>query len=273
MISSNGYDLDTTVSSFTATQKDYAQRSKTAARLPGAALDLSYGDHPRQKIDVFPISVKAPVILFLRGGYWKLGSKEDRRFPASVWRNRGVAWAVPNYRLSPIFTLDEIVEDARNGLIYLSKNADQFNVDPKQVHLVGNSAGAHLAAMLAADVDLPQVASLTLISGLFDLVPLIKTEANSWLGLEKESARRLSPIHQLPHASVPIIACCGDRETDAFKYQTKLYADACRSNGNAVTHFESPGKDHIGIIGECSDPGTPVFSALERHIKMALPKS
>jgi len=266
MISPVGYDLDTSNPAFTVAQKDYALRSAAAANLLGAKLDLPFGDHPRQKIDIFPTGVNAPVLFFLRGGYWKFGAKEDRRFPASVWRDRGVVWAVPNYRLSPEFHLDDIVDDARSSLLFLHQNALDLGIDPAQIHVVGNSAGAHLAAAVAAEQGAPAVASLTLISGLYDLEPLIKAEANTWLSLDQASARRLSPIHTLPPADIPVTVCCGGDETDAFKFQTRLFADACRENGNPVELFESPGKDHIGIIGETGEPGSPVFEALERVV-------
>lgn len=266
MISPAGYDLDTSNPAFTAMQKDYALRSKAAVNLPGAKLNVPFGDHPRQKIDIFPTGVNAPVLFFLRGGYWKFGEKEDRRFPASVWRDRGVVWAVPNYRLSPEFHLGDIVVDARNSLLFLHTNVADFGIDPAQIHVVGNSAGAHLTATVAAEQSAPSVASLTLISVLYDLEPLIDVETNTWLSLDQASARRLSPIHTLPPADIPITVCCGGDETDAFKFQTRLLADACRNNGNPVDHFESPGKDHIDIIGETGEPGSPVFEALERVI-------
>lgn len=267
MVSPEGYDLDATAPSFVAAQEDYARRSKTAGDLPGAMLDVPYGDQPRHRIDVFSAGASTPVILFLRGGYWRAGSKEERRFPAKIWRERGVALAVPNYRLAPEFSLDEIVEDARASLLFLIENAERLGIDPKQVHLVGNSAGGHLAALLAADANLPPAASLTLISGLFDLDPLLEASANNWLRLDRDTARRLSPVHSLPPASVPVTVCCGGLETEAFKFQSSLYAKACLQNGNSVGQFESPGKNHIQVIGDLDEPNSRLFGELESTIQ------
>ena len=260
------YDLDTNTQSFAHTQAEYDRRSEAAAALPGALLDLAYGDHPRQRLDVFSVGPDAPVLVFYRGGYWKAGSKEARRFPALAWHPRGVSWITVNCRLLPDATLSDMVEDARNSLLWIVANADRLGLNASQIHLVGNSAGGHLCAMTVAKdwIDRPKLRSLTGMSGLFDLAPLVHAAPNAWLKLTESSARALSPIHHLPAPDLPVLICCGGNETPAFKWQSLAYTDACRANGNAVKQFESPDKDHFEIIGDVGTPGTPLFSRLER---------
>lgn len=262
------YDLDTSTESFARTQAEYERRSLAAAALPGARLDLAYGDDPAQRLDVFPAGPDAPVLVFYRGGYWKSGTKDARRFPALEWTPRGVSWITVGYRLLPGVTLAQTIEDACASLLYIAENAETLGIDASQIHVVGNSAGGHLCGMaVAADwPERPSVASFTGMSGLYDLAPLLAATPNTWLNLTSETAAALSPINHLPAPDLPVALCYGGNETSAFQHQSSLYAEACRANGNPVTLFECPGKDHFEIIGELGTPGTPLFAHLERLI-------
>ncbi len=261
----SGYDLDATVPAVVALQRHFTARSDEAAELPGARLDLAYGDEPRQRLDIFPAGPMDPVLVFIHGGYWKTGSKDGRRFPALEWAGRGVSWVCLNYRLLPQATLADAVDDVRSALLWLVKHGAAHSIDPGQLHVTGNSAGAHLAAMgAAADWEArPLIASLTLISGLFDLAPLREKTAQDWLALSAAQARTLSPIHHLPPPDIPILIGWGGDETPEFDTQSRAFAKACQANGNPVDLFDSPGKNHFEIIGDYGHPGTPLFSRLE----------
>jgi len=213
---------------------------------------------------VFPAGSQAPALIFLRGGYWRFGSKDERRFPALAWHKRGVTWISAGYRLAPEASLAEIVEDALAVWDHVTDHAEALGIDPARIHLVGNSAGAHLAAMVAAQRE--GIASLTVISGLFDLEPLLQEEVNSVLRLNPDSAERLSPMHHLPPTDLPVTVCVGGDESAEFKWQSRIYAECCEVQGNPVQYVECPGQHHIGVIGECGAPGTPVFTCLERQI-------
>ena len=261
------YDLPGDMPGFAEAQAEMSVRSREATTIPGAQIDVAYGPQQRQRLDMFPAGPGTPALLFFRGGYWRLGEKEDRRFPAVAWVPRGVAWIVPNYRLAPETSLPDIVEDAQASLDWVISNADTHGIDVTQIHLIGNSAGAHLAAMVATRFPPERIASLTLVSGLYDLLPLLDEEPNNWLNLNVGSARAMSPVHHLPPSELPVTVCCGGAETEAFRLQSSEFAEALRANGNPVDHFESPGRNHMEVITEIGTPGTPVFSALERHLE------
>ncbi|MDE0523030.1 MAG: alpha/beta hydrolase [Boseongicola sp.] len=261
------YDLPADMPGFAEAQTEMSMRSREAATLPGAQLDVAYGPLPRQRLDVLPAGTGTPAHLFFRGGYWRLGEKEDRRFPATAWVPRGAAWIVPNYRLAPEASLPDILGDAQAAFDWVISNAEACGIDGAQIHLSGNSAGAQLAAMVAARTGPEYVASLTLISGLYDLLPLLDEEPNDWLNLDIDTARAMSPVHHLPSPELPVTVTCGGAETEAFRLQSREFAVALRANGNKVDYFESPGRNHMEIITEIGTPGTPVFAALERHLE------
>lgn len=264
----NGYDLDPTTEAARALQAGYEARSAEATSLPGARLDIAYGAHPRQKLDIFSAGPNAPVLVFFHGGYWRAGSKDARRFPALDWTPRGISWVAVNYRLTPEHSLDDAVEDAKTAVAWLAQNGADFGIDAGQLHVTGNSAGGHLAAMAAARGG-ASVRSLCAISGLFDLRPLVDAKGNDWLNLTDGTARDLSPINSLPPPELPVLIGWGGTETDAFKSQAAGYADACSAQGSPVEVFESPNADHFQIIGEYGRPDAPLFKRLEALIKSA----
>ena len=263
-MASTGYDLDPNTEAARALQADYLRLSNDAARLPGARLDIAYGSHDRHRLDVFSAGADAPVLIFFHGGYWRAGSKDARRFPARAWRDKGVSWVCLNYRLTPDDPLEFAVEDARNATRWLLDNAADLDLNAGQFHVTGNSAGGHLAAMVAADgPDRLPVRSLCAISGLFDLTPLQDTSANAWLSLEPDRAARLSPMNHLPPSGLPIAVGVGGAETAEFKDQSRRYAEACLAAGNPAEAFECPGADHFAVIGQYGQPGSPLFGHLE----------
>lgn len=266
------YEIDSKIPDRAEIQARYAEASGEVARSHGsAALDVAYGPDPRHKLDVLPAArANAPVILFFHGGFWTGGAKESRLFPARAWNDRGVAWVSVEYRLTPAVTLDDVVSDARAAVAWFHAHAARFGCDRDALHVAGNSAGGHLAAMLGADGwqqahGLPRdaVKSITAVSGLFDLEPLRQTFVNGWLNLDDASTRRNSPILTLPRAGLPVVVSWGGLESSEFARQSRIYADACRRAGCRVTVADRPAANHLTIIGEMADPQSPLFQAIE----------
>lgn len=252
-------------------QAGYERRSNEAALLPNARLDIAYGPHPRQKLDIFSAGPDAPVIIFFHGGYWRMGSKDSRRFPAIEWNRCGVSWVPVNYRLLPEFNLADAVADARAAIVWLAENAPVLDLDPTRLHVTGNSAGGHLSAMVASEgwgrgARRPEIASMCAVSGLYDLTPLFNSAAFEWLELTAETSRSLSPINLLPPANLPVLVCWGADEPSGFVVQGRAYTEACTANGNDVESKSIPGTSHIGIISDYGTPGTPLFDGLAQLI-------
>ena len=201
------------------------------------------------------------------------GGKESRRFPAAAWRAQGVAWAPIGYRLSPGASLDDIVADVRSAVGWFHANADRLGCDPGRIHIAGNSAGGHIVGMLAADgwqeaMGLPGdvIKSASAVSGLFDLAPVRQTFVNDWLALDADAAMRNSPMGSPPRAGLPLLLAWGGKESDAFKAQSRDYAEICRTSGVAVSLLERKDADHFSIIGEFGQPQSPLFMAIAEAI-------
>ncbi len=272
------YDIEASVPDLPAIQARYAEASAALTDLDEAALDVAYGPDPRHRLDILaPPDGARAAILYFHGGYWKGGAKEGRRFPAPAWNVRGVAWVPVEYRLAPAATVDDIVDDARRAVARFHARAADYGCDPAAIHVAGNSAGGHLAGMLAAEGwqagrGLPEdvIASAAPVSGLFDLSPLRRTFANDWLALDEAGARRNSPIHLPPRRGMPVAVAWGGEEPAAFRGQSEAYAAVCTQAGAEVTAIECAGADHFSIMADWADPASPLFKALAWNIAGAV---
>ena len=219
------------------------------------ALDIAYGQHPRQTMDLFRTArERRGVVAFFHAGYWQSRDKSGFRFLAPALTADGFDVAIVNYPLSPEMSVSDIVAASLASipaLAVLTGNAP--------VILMGHSAGAQIAVelgMLARDADWI-VKGILAISGVFDLAPLIGTSVNDKLGLDPASAQAASPLHRVVSGSPPTIFAVGALETRAFREQTARMAEAWAGAGNPAELVTVPDVDHFSILNElCRGNGT-----------------
>src|SRR5271166_4009108 len=116
--------------------------------------DIPYGDGPRRVLDVYaPRSsgTPAPVVVFFYGGNWDSGTKAMYRFVGAALAARGVLTVIPDYRLYPQVRFPDFIYDAAAAVAWTRENAAQFGGDPHQLFLMGHSAGAQIATLVALD--------------------------------------------------------------------------------------------------------------------------
>ncbi len=116
--------------------------------------DLEYGPEARQRLDVYrPRTVRkgAPVVVFLYGGRWQSGSKDEYRLLGDALTRRGMVAVIAEYRLHPQVRFPAWVQDAALAVRWARDNAALHGGDPGNLVVVGHSAGAHTAALLALD--------------------------------------------------------------------------------------------------------------------------
>ena len=176
----------------------YADLSQ-AARRSHVPVTVRYGTKARQSLDLFvPTGVaRPPVLVFFHGGYWQELSKEDSAFAAPQCLAHGIAYAAVGYTLAPAAMLADIVAECRAAVGWLGRFGDTMGIDAGRLIVAGSSAGAHLAAMTALPTSLGRpVKGAVLVSGIYDLEPLIGTSIDATLCLDLATAVRNSPLHQ-----------------------------------------------------------------------------
>jgi arylformamidase len=223
-------------------------------------LDLRYGIRPRASLDYFPSGTrKAPLFVFIHGGYWQRNEKERFSFLASGPRAHGIDVAVPGYTLASDARLTDIVKEIRQALTFLAERAGDLGFDREKLFIGGWSAGGHLTA---AVTDHPAVRGGIPISGIFDLEPIALGVLNDKLKLSTEEIASLSPLRNLRDRTPPLHLFVGDAELPELKRQSDEYARAARAHGLPVTLTMLPGHHHFSILNELARPDGALTNAL-----------
>jgi acetyl esterase/lipase len=152
----------------------------------------------RHEMDIFiPHNLKGlqPAVLFIHGGAWFLGNKENQGLPLShAVLGNGMIFARSNYRLSPKATWPEHIIDVKRAICYLKENAEVYGIDRNKIFISGGSAGGQLAALAALspnykefqpgfeDMD-SSVAGCLSLYGVYDMANTNKNQDPAFLRL------------------------------------------------------------------------------------------
>jgi acetyl esterase/lipase len=126
--------------------------SSTYAVIEGA----SYGPNPRQKLDIYRPTGKPPaggwpVVVFFYGGSWHWGHRAEYTFAGEALASRGVVALIADYRLYPEVRFPDFLDDSAMATGYALREAPRLGGNPQRVYVMGHSAGAYNAAMVALD--------------------------------------------------------------------------------------------------------------------------
>jgi acetyl esterase/lipase len=242
------------------------------------ASGIAYGEGPRRKLDVYaPVAAgkrPLPVIMFIYGGSWANGTREGYHFAARALAAAGFVTVVPDYRLVPEVHFPGFVEDCAAALKWTRRHARDYGGDPDRIVLVGHSAGAYNAAMLALDpqflgADRAAVKGFVGLAGPYDFLPLdgpITTRTfGQWPRVEETQ-----PIHYASASSPPALLLHGQQD-DTVWPKNSIHLDArLRSLGVSSELKIYPGLGHVGIVTALAKPfrGTaPVLADVTRFAK------
>ena len=252
-----------------------AERGKVSARVRGSLksfFDVPYGTSPRESLDIFPAEAPgSPVLVYIHGGYWRGGSKEDNSFLAETFVQAGATVVVLGYDLCPRVTVTDIVRQTRAAVAWIYRHISDYWGDPSRLFLSGSSAGGHLVAMalaydwqkmerLPADLIKGSIA----ITGVYDLEPVLHVSANQEIKLNPGSARENSPLLNLPMIRSPILIVVGQDEPAGWKKMSQDYYAVCKKSGLDCEYMEVAGTHHFSVSWQLSDPASQLCRAIFR---------
>jgi len=271
------YNARATVPDIAPMLHDYASISAQARTTLPCTLNLAYGPHPDETLDIFPAqgNTPGPVLIYLHGGYWRLLSKDDSSFMAPTLTQAGITVVAVNYSLAPAVTLDHIVDQTRRAVAWIHHHIAQHHGDSQRLVIAGSSAGGHLAGMVLASgwqqnygMDSAAIAGAVLLSGLYDLTPLVDTHINDWMHLSLEDAQRNSPLFALPKHGPPILVSYGSNETAEFKRQSQDYLSAWQARGFKGEYIDMPDTNHFDLVLHLNRLESPLVQKLLKLLDM-----
>jgi hypothetical protein len=120
-------------------------------------------------------------------------------------------------------------------------------------------------AVAASERRTDPAAAVILLSGAYDLAPIVGTYVNDALGLTPTIARRLSPLHRLPLRAGYVVVCRAEHETAEYARQQSQFAAAAAAAGNRVSTWVASGQNHFDLPMSLAEP-TSMLTSLTREL-------
>lgn len=232
-----------------------------------------------------------PLVVFIHGGGWRMGSKEANR--ARFLVPRGYVVASINYRLTPQASWPAQIEDCKAAIRYLRAHASDYSIDPERVGVFGTSAGGHLAALLGTSGEIKgleggvgectdQSSRVQAVVDFFGPADFPNFQATPQVeaiitspkdGLFRGTADEIhkmaveaSPVTHATKDDPPFLICHGDKDTTVPIRQSELLETALKKAGVDVTFHVVKGAGH-GF----NDPKIDLLVAgfFDKHLKKA----
>lgn len=229
----------------------------------GEVRDVAYAPGPRHMLDIY-LPAKSerspPIVVFFYGGGWISGDRADYRFVGRDLAACGAIAVVPDYRVWPETGFPGFLRDAAAAVAVARDQAARRGGDPSRLFLMGHSAGAYIAAMLALDpewlagagIDLHSALSGVIgLSGPYDFLPLNDPVLEM---IFAPVGPRTQPITFAANAGAPLLLAAGsdDRTVDPAN-SARLAAKVRDTGGRADTIFY-PGIGHMAALGAIAAP-------------------
>jgi acetyl esterase/lipase len=225
--------------------------------------DLAYGGQERQKLDVYtPKGAKnAPVLIFVHGGSWRGGDKSEYPFLADAFVESGYITVTINYRLSPKVQFPAFHQDTALAIRWVRDNIASRGGDPNRIYLMGQSAGAQVAALVALDptylreVGLERSAIRAFVgqAGPYDFRAFLEEDQPTQIAMgPREQWPRTQPINFVDGRQPPMLLQHGLKDTVVNINNPEWLGSRIREKGGTVETKFYPNLDHPGIIGAIS---------------------
>jgi len=220
-------------------------------------------DKYRHRLDLYVPKGKkdVPVMMFVHGGGFTVGIKDQYAFVGQVFASYGIATAVISYRLTPKTSYPGHVQDTARAFAWLRAHVAEYGGKADKIFISGHSAGATLIAMLGSDPaylkevgeSIDHVAGVIPISGSFSQ----SSRSAMFQGPERpdpEVVRNASAIDHVAGAHPPFLILYGDKDMPRTGEDAGQMARALKSAGNSAEVHEIADHAHMDMITGVMSP-------------------
>ncbi|WP_350562647.1 alpha/beta hydrolase [Psychrobacter sp. CAL346-MNA-CIBAN-0220] len=239
----------------------------------GVSKNILYGDRPLQDLDMYypkplaqamqdqrTINESYPMIVFVHGGSWESGSKEDYAFIGQSFAQAGYVTAVINYRKAPEHVYPDYVEDTAKAIAWSYDNAASFHADPQRFAVVGHSAGAFnmMAAVSNADFLAPYGVSPKNIRAVVGIAGPYSYDFRQFSSATAFAADatpdEVMPDRHIKGTQPPYLLLTAENDKTVYEQNTIKMTKALRAYGATVENGEIKGASHATSIGAMASP-------------------
>jgi acetyl esterase/lipase len=241
------------------------------------ASGLPYGPDPRQRLDVYePRAANGarPVVVFFYGGSWSSGDRAGYAFVGRALAARGFVVVVPDYRLVPAVRFPAFVQDGAAAVRWTEAHAGTYGGSADRLVVMGHSAGAYIAAMLAVDGRWlgharTSVKGLVGLAGPYDFAPFDVDASRAAFGDWPRPADT-QPVTWARAGDPPAFLAYGARDRTVQPRNTQALAARLRAGGVPVTVEAYPRLGHVGLLLAIARPfrrRAPVLDDVTRFVR------
>jgi acetyl esterase/lipase len=241
--------------------------------------DHGYGPLPRQTLDVYAprgVSQPAPVVVFFYGGAWQHGRRADYKFVGEALTSKGFVVVIPDYRLYPDVRFPSFLEDGGAAVAWTQREIRRFGGDPHRIFLMGHSAGAYNAAMIALDTRYVEAAGgrsadvigFIGLAGPYDIRPDSSILLDNVFGGASDLSA-VQPANFVEANSPRALLLYGEQDTTVLPRHSKEFSKRIRAAGGRVWEVGYADLGHASIVGVLAKPyqgRAPVLEEVTRFI-------
>lgn len=247
---------------------------------------IRFGRAPGQNLVVARPARNAsprPVVIFIHGGSWSHGTAAEYAFVARNLAREGYVGVSAGYRLVPGGEYPAMLQDGAAAVRWVHENISRFGGDPDRIVLMGHSAGAYNAVMLALDrqwIERAGVPPGSLrgaigLAGPYDFLPLDSDSTRKAFGQAADLAST-QPLRRVAGDAPPLLLMTGEADTTVRPRNTRALARAMAAAGRSAETVFVPDMGHVGILLALSQPLTgdrgvrrAIAAFLARHTRHA----
>ncbi len=243
---------------------------------------IAYAPGARHRLDIYAPGAPAPprpVVLFFYGGGWDDGSRAEYRFVGAALAEHGLVAVIPDYRLYPQVRFPAFMRDAAAAFAWTAANVAAFGGDPRRIFVMGHSAGAQIATLLALDTaylraagaDPADIAGVIGLAGPYDFLPLRTPTLQAIFG-PPATWPQSQPINFVTPDAPPFFLAAGTADRTVYPFNTRHLAARLRQDHVPVEEKLYRGWGHKMLIGGFAGLLAPllpvrrdVFAFIARH--------